>query len=207
MSFLNPGSRPEGGFTLIEVLVTVAILAILIGIVALTFSSTTRILEAVQQDGGLEHRARICLGLITDDMLMARLQRRFPWSTRNGEFDGQPADMVAFVSASHVRYRDNAPEADLTRVLYVREGDRLSRISLRNLYGVLPGALERVDLATGVVAFNVRYYDGTLLAWVDEWDEDRKVLPRAVRIELTLRNSRKETRTFTDWVAIPAQSL
>jgi hypothetical protein len=65
-----------------------------------------------------------------------------------------------------------------------------------------------VDLVTGVVSFNVRYYDGDILAWVDEWHaQDKKVLPRAVRIELTLRNSRKETRTFTDWVVIPAQSL
>ena len=207
MSFLSRSHPHEDGFTLIEVLLTVATLAIVTTLVALTFSTTFGILQTMEQEHGPEHQARICLMLIREDLMMARLQKRFPWSTRNGEHDGQPADLLAFVSASHVRYRDNAPEADLTRVLYTRDGDRLTRFSLRNLYGVLPGSLERVDLATGVVAFNVRYYDGTSSVWVDEWDgQSKKGLPRAVMIELTLLNSRNEPRTFLDWAMIPSQS-
>ncbi|MEP6600561.1 MAG: type II secretion system protein GspJ [Nitrospirota bacterium] len=206
MSFWTPANR-EDGFTLIEVLVAVAILAVLASLVSLTFSSTFRILHATEDAHGREHQARTCLTLITEDLMMARLHGRFPWNTRNAERDGQPSDLLAFVSASHVRYRPNVPEADLTRVLYTREGDRLARFSLRNLYGVLPAALERVDVATGVVAFNVRYYDGVSSVWVDEWDgQSRKTLPRAVMIELTLLNSRQEARTFVEWAVIPAQS-
>lgn len=201
-------AHPEGGFTLIEVLVTVAILAILATLVSLTFDSTFRIIRASEDGHEREHQARICLMLMTQDFMMARLQRRLPWSTRNEEHDGQPADLVAFVSASHVRYRPNASEADLTRVLYTREGDRLVRMSLRNLYGVVPSALERVDVATGVVAFNIRYYDSVSSTWIDEWDgQSRKGLPRAVMIELTLLNHRKEPRLFVNWAMIPAQSL
>lgn len=208
MSSWTGSAHPEGGFTLIEVLVTVGILAILATLAALTLESTFRIVRASEDGHDREHQARICLALIAQDLMMARLQRRFPWSTRNAEREGQPSDVLAFVSASHVRYRPNAAEADLTRVLYTREGDRLIRVSLRNIFGVLPAALERVEVATGVAAFNVRYYDSVSSAWVDEWDgQSRKVLPRAVMIELTLLNSRKEPRLFVNWATIPAQSL
>lgn len=208
MSSWTQSDHSEGGFTLIEVLVSAAILAILATLVSLTFESTFRMIRASEDTHDREHQARICLALITQDLMMARLQRRFPWSTRNGELDGQPSDLVAFVSASHIRYRPNASEADLTRVLYTREGDRLVRISLRNIFGVLPAALERVEVATGVVSFNIRYYDSASASWVDEWEgRSRKNLPRAVMIELTLLNTRKEPRLFVNWAMIPAQSL
>lgn len=208
MSSLSPSRNSEAGYTLIEIVVAIAILAILATMVSLTFSSTSRIVEAIDEEHGREHQARICLTRITEELMMARLQRRFPWSARNGERDGRPADLLAFVSASHVRYRPDVAEADLTRVLYTREGDRLARFSLRNLQGLVPQAVERVDLATGVTAWNLRYYDGALRAWVDEWDEQsRKSLPRAVMIELTLINARNEPKTFFDWVVIPEQSL
>ena len=202
------GNRREAGYTLIEVLVGVAILAVLSAMMSLTFSSTFRLVRTMEEEQGREHQARICLSLLTEELMMARKHPRFPWRTGNGEHDGQPADLLAFISAGHGRYHENAHETDLTRVLYARDGDRLARVSLRNLGGLVPEAIERIDLATGVVAFDLRYYDEALREWVDEWDgQSRKSLPRAVMIRLTLMNNRLESRSFIDWVVIPAQSL
>ena len=197
----------QAGYTLIEVLVSVAVLAVVMTMVSLTFSSTVQMVHTATEDQGQEHLARTCLSLIAEDLMMARKHPRFPWSTRNGAFEGQPADLLAFVSTGHVS-GDTLQEAGLSRVLYAREGDRLSRLTLRNLYGAFPEAIERIDLATGVAAFDVRYYDEALRTWVDDWDgKVRKSLPRAVMIQLTLMNSRQERRTYIEWATVSARYL
>lgn len=208
MYFLNQKPPRQGGYTLIEVLLSVAILAVVMTMVSLTFSSTVRMVRTVNEEQEREHEARMCLSLIAEDLMMARQHPRFPWSTRNGEYEGQPADLLAFISTGHAWNGENTLEAGLRRVLYAREGDRLSRLTLRNLQGAFPGSIERIDLTTGVAGFDLLYYDETLQEWVDEWDEEaRKSLPRAVMIQLTLMNSRAETRLFVDWAVVPAQVL
>jgi general secretion pathway protein J len=196
------------GFTLIEVLMAVTILSTLATLVYLSFTGTLRILEVVQEDGGRVRMARISLGLMAQELAMGRFQPSVPWIGRNADQEGRAADMLVLASTSHVRYRSNAPEADLIRVAYIREGDRLLRFSVRSLYDVTMDSIEQIELASGVLAFNVRYFDPVLLAWVDEWDgQTRTTLPTAVMIELTLENARKEAQVYREWVMIPVQSL
>ena len=211
----RPGthSRPhtvsvsEAGFTLIEILLAVAILATVSVLVSLSFSSTFRMLEAVEDDGGREHLARSCLTVIAQDLTTVRQQATAPWIGRNGDLNGQPADILAFVSAGQVRSQPNAPESDLTRVLYAREGARLVRIATINPYIFTPEAVEQVDLATGVAGFNVRYYDRAAQTWLDVWEgQGRTTPPAAVLVEITLLNARKEARTYTTYVSIPSQA-
>lgn len=200
-------TRREGGFTLIELLVAVAILATLVTLVSLSFSSTFTILEAVNEEQGRSHQARLCLSRIADELIMARRQATSPWIGRNGDQNGQPSDFLTFVSTSHVRNRANAPETDLTRVLYAREGTRLLRFARPNLYGLPQPVAEQVELAQGVVGFNLRYYDRVLSAWVDEWDgRNRNELPTAIMIELTFDHARNKPHTFTEWVTLPGQA-
>jgi type II secretion system protein J len=208
MCFWSQRLRRQAGYTLIEVLISVAILAVVMTMVSLTFSSTVRMVHTVNEEQGQEHQARTCLSLMAEDLMMARKHPRFPWSTRNGELEGQPADLLAFVSTGHASGDETRQEAGLSRVLYTRDGGRLSRLTLRNLHGAFPEAIERIDLATGVAAFDLRYYDDTLQKWVDEWDgKVRKSLPRAVMIQLTLMNSRQERRTYIEWATVSARYL
>jgi type II secretion system protein J len=208
MSFWSQRLRHQTGYTLIEVLISVAILAVVMTMVSLAISSTIRMVQSVNEEQVLEHQARTCLALMNDDLMMARKHPRFPWSTKNSELEGQPADILAFVSTGHASGDGNSQEAGLSRVLYTREGGRLFRLTLRNLYGAFPEAVERIELATGVAAFDLRYYDETLRAWVDEWDgKVRKSLPRAVMIQLTLVNSRQERRLYMQWATVSARYL
>ena len=208
MFFWSQKPRRQAGYTLIEVLISVAILAVVMTMVSLTFLSTVQMVHIVNEEQGQEHLARTCLSLMAEDLMMARKHPRFPWITRNGEFDGQSADLLAFVFTGHASGGENMQESGLSRVLYAREGDRLSRLTLRNLQGVVPEGIERIDLATGVVAFDLRYYDDTLRKWVDEWDgKVRKSLPRAVMIQLTLMNSGQERRTYIEWATVSARYL
>jgi type II secretion system protein J len=219
MSFWNRNVRPkpvspsshchsitsDSGFTLTEVLLAVAILAVVSVLVSVSFTTTFRMLEIVEDDGGREHMARSCLTLIAHDLTTARQQMSSPMIGRNGDMNGQPADVLAFLSAGQLRSRPNAQESDLTRVLYAREDNRLVRIATANPYIVTAESVERLDVAVGVAAFNVRYYDRALQVWTDVWEgQGRTTLPTAVRIELTLLNARKEPRTYTEYVTIPA---
>lgn len=221
MSWRNPSNHPgrcrarrerarvadERGFTLIELLIAVGILAVLATLVSLSFSGTFKILEAVEADQGRAHQARLCLSRMADEVMMARGDAASPWIGRSEDQNGQPADILAFVSTGHVRTRANAPETDLTRVLYAREGTRLLRLARTNLYELPSPATELVEVAQGVTGFNLRYYDRQLGGWVDEWDgRIRREMPIAVMIELTLSNTANESRTFTEWVTIPAQA-
>jgi hypothetical protein len=89
----------------------------------------------------------------------------------------------------------------------LREVNNIRRIAGVNAYIFTPDAVEQVDLATGVAGFNVRYYDRAAQLWVDVWDgQGRTTLPAAVMIELTLLNSRKQPRTYTQYVLIPSQA-
>lgn len=204
----GPHSTDEGGFTLIELLVAVAILALLLTLTSLSFSSTFRILEAVEEDRGRAHQARLCLSRMADELMMARKEAGTSWIGRSEDQNGQPADMLVFVSSSYVRTRADAPQAGLTHVLYAREGTRLLRLATgSNLNGPSGPAIEQMEMAQGVAGFNLRYYDRTLGTWVDEWDgRIRGEVPTAVMMELTLSNARNETRTFTQWVTILVQA-
>lgn len=206
MCFRSQTLHRQAGYTLVEVLISVGILAMMMTMVSTTLSTIVKMTQTAEAEHSQERQARICLSLLAEDLMTARVHPRFPWSTKNSEFEGQPADLLAFVSTGHASASET--DARLSRVLYTREGDRLSRLVLRNLQGAIPEAIERIDLATGVISFDLRYYDDTTRKWVDEWDgRVRKSLPRTVMIELTLMNSRHERRTFTEWATITARYL
>jgi type II secretion system protein J len=203
MHFMRFARPREAGFTLIEVLTAVALLGLMMTLVSWSLSSTFRIVEGLEEHQDVDHQARMALVFIRDDLMMSQSIRRFPWRGQNGGTDGHPGDELAFVSSSY-KAQGMKPEADLTQVLYVREGARLTRFALNNIFASAPEAVERTDLADGVIAFNIRYYDGSVNAWTDEWNRrDWKSLPKAVMVELTLQTARHGHRTFREWVVIP----
>jgi general secretion pathway protein J len=206
-SMRRPVGPGERGFTLIELLMAIAILGIMTAMVSLSFSGALRLRDAMEDNGGRDRMARACLSLLADELTLARTLPGAPWLGKNGEADGRPADQLAFVSAGHVRARPDAPESDISRVLYTRLGGSLVRVALSNPYLSGLNGVERTDVATGVTALNIRYYDAKLSAWTDDWDSVKKsMLPAAVLIELTLEDARKEPVTFTQWITLPRQS-
>jgi len=197
---------PQAGFTLVEVLLAVAVLALVSVLISMSFTSTFHMLDAFRDEGDREHVARSCLSLIAQDLVTARRQTTSPFTGRNGDISGQPSDILAFSSAGHRRSQPNALETELTRVLYVRDEARLVRYEIVNPYIFTVDAVEQVELATGVAGFNVRYYDRSAKAWQDAWGgEGRTTLPGAAMIELTSLNARKAPRTYTAYVSFPWQ--
>src|SRR5574337_555982 len=161
-------SSAESGFTLVEALLAIALLATMGAIVFGSLVTTTQVVEAGRAAATREQTVRRVLRLMAEELSISVKEATYPWVGMNGTQDGQPADTLAFMTVSDGFGAQAARESDQLRVIYTREGDRLIRFVRRNLYGLTEESIEQVDLATKVRGFNVRYYHAPGRMWVDE---------------------------------------
>ena len=205
MSFRRAPQGSEEGFTLVEVLLAVSLIAMMATLVFGSLYMTTSAIEAARAKSTDEQIVRRTLSLMIDELAVSESRATGPWMGINDQRDGQPADSVAFLTMGQFRGADSAKDTELVRIVYTREGDRLLRFSRRNLYGLTDESVEKVELATKVKGFNVRYYDGKSQLWLDEWDSRGKPgTPKAILIELTLLQGKEEPVTVRQWVSVGA---
>ena len=205
MSFRQTPQGSEEGFTLIEILLAVSLIAMMATLVFGSLYVTTSTMDAARSKSSDEQIVRRTLSLMIDELAVSESRATGPWIGINDQRDGQPADSVAFLTMGQFRGADSAKDTELVRIVYTREGDRLLRFSRRNLYSLTDESIEKVELATKVKGFNVRYYDGKSRLWLDEWDSRGKPgTPKAILLELTLLQGKEEPVTVRQWVAIGA---
>ncbi|TMQ30117.1 MAG: prepilin-type N-terminal cleavage/methylation domain-containing protein [Nitrospirae bacterium] len=204
MSFRRAPQGSEGGFTLIEILLAVSLVAMMATLVFGSLYVTMSAIEAARANSANEQIVRSTLRVMTDELSIGVGQATGPWMGINGQQDGQPADSVAFLTMGQFRGVDSAKDTELVRIVYTREGDRLLRFVRRNLYGLTDESVEQVELATKVKGFNVRYYDRKSNLWLDEWDGRARESPKAILLELTLLQEKAELQTVRQWVAVGA---
>jgi general secretion pathway protein J len=205
MSFRQTPLRSEGGFTLIEVLLAVSLVAMMATLVFGSLYVTTSAIDSARANSVSEQVVRSTLRVMTDELSVGVARASGPWMGVNGQQDGQPADSVAFLTMGQFRGTESNTDTELVRIVYAREGDRLLRFVRRNLYGITDESIEQVELARKVTGFNVRYYDGKNNLWVDEWDgRGRSGTPKAVLLELTMVQENAEPQTIRQWVAVGA---
>ena len=205
MSLPASPSSPQAGFTLVEVLVAIALLATIGAIVFGSLVTTTRVVDAGREHAAREQTVRRILRIMADEVSISTRIQSFPWVGMNGTQEGQPADTIAFLGISDGIGALAAKESELIRVVYTREGDRLIRFSRRNLYGLTDESLDQVELANRVKGFNVRYFDGQTRVWTDEWLTTSK-LPKALLIEVTFQTPDADPWTVREWVTIGTSS-
>jgi general secretion pathway protein J len=205
MSFRQAPRRSEAGFTLVEVLLAVSLVAMMATLVFGSLYVTTSAIDAARANSANEQIVRSTLRVMIDELSVGVSPSTGPWMGINGQQDGQPADSVAFLTMGQFRGAESTKDTELVRIVYTREGDRLLRFVRRNLYGLTDESVEQVELATKVKGFNVRYYDGKSRLWVDEWDgRGQPGAPKVVLIELTLLQANAELQTVRQWVAVGA---
>jgi general secretion pathway protein J len=201
MSFRQP---PENGFTLVEVLLAVSLVAMMATLVFGSLYVTMSAIETARANSANEQIVRSTLRVMADELSVSESREVGPWMGINGLLDGRPADSVAFLTMGQYRGAESAKDTELVRIVYTREGDRLLRFVRRNLYGLTDESVELVELATKVKGFNVRYYDGKSKVWLDEWTGRGTDSPKAILIELTLLQDKAELQTVRQWVSVGA---
>lgn len=207
MFFKRCKAHARAGFTLIEVLLVVAILGTISAMVFGALASTMRVIENVRDDQGWGSLTRATLQFMANELSAGYRSPSVPWVGQSSQQNGQPADTLAFLSTAQERSGVNARETEISRVVYTREGARLVRFARRNLFGLTDESIEQIELLDGVIGFKIRYYDTVSQTWIDQWDGRlRGALPRAVMIELTIQRPTRQPETFLHWVTIPTLS-
>jgi general secretion pathway protein J len=205
MSFRRAPQSSEDGFTLVEVLLAVSLVAMMATLVFGSLYVTTSAIDAARANSANEQIVRSTLRVMIDELSVGVGPETSPWMGINGQQGGQPADSVAFLTMGQFRGAESTKETEMVRIVYTREGDRLLRFVRKNLYGLTDESVEQVELATKVKGFNVRYYDDKSRLWVDEWDgRGRPGTPKALLIELTVLLENAELQTVRQWVAVGA---
>jgi general secretion pathway protein J len=204
MSFRQVPRGFEDGFTLVEVLLAVSLVAMMATLVFGSLYVTLSAIDTARANSANEQIVRSTLHLMTDELSFGEGRTTFPWTGINGQWDGQPADSIAFLTMGQFRGAESAKDTELVRIVYTREGDRLLRFARKNLYGLTDESIEQVELATKVKGFNVRYYDGKGNLWLDEWSGRGQESPKVILLELTLLLEKEELLTVRQWVAVGA---
>ena len=204
MSFRQAPRDSEGGFTLIEILLAVSLVAMMATVVFGSLYVTISAIDAARVKSADEQIVRSTLRLMIDELSVSVGHPIGPWMGINGQYEGRPADSVAFLTMGQFRGAESAKDTELVRIVYTREGDRLLRFVRRNLYGLTDESVEQVELATKVKGFNVRYYDGKSNLWLDEWTGRGSEPPKAILLEITLLQEKAELQTVRQWVAVGA---
>ena len=198
-----PPLLAAGGFTLLEVVISVAILAVILTIVYNTFNSSMKAFTAMENEGDAYAQARIVLNRMREEIESIYFSPSEKSNTGllgedRDEYD-LPADSLHFTSLSHIRWAKDSRESELCEIGYYLEKDEETGFLFRredwNVDGTLEEGGRPLELAEGVDGLNFRYYDGK--EWVDEWDSRiKKGVPKAIEVELIMRDPRRTRITF-----------
>ncbi len=192
--------RTRAGFTLLEVVVALGILALIASLTFSTIASALNTRDMLEADDAVNQSARIAMARIRRDLSLAYLTKNTSAvNTYRTLFVGQNSDpdRVWFASLAHQRLYRGARESDQTEVTYWTEDDpdtRGAKVLLRREAPRIDQEPERdgaiAPLAYDVVSFDLRYLDSQTAEWKDEWDttgvDTPNRLPRAVQVALVL---------------------
>ena len=201
------------GFTLIEVMIAVAILALIGGLVGGQISSAynlkTRTEAADQRNqeirGALQRMQReISMAFLSDHYDRQRFQER-PSVFKGEHHFGE--DKLTFTSFAHERLYKDAKESDQAIFAYTVEDEPggAGRGIYRRVNPIIDDQWDRGGdkelMVPDVVGLQLEYWDAKDRQWREEWDagsvERQGVLPPRVRITLTANDETGKERKYT----------
>ena len=211
------GRENTGGFTLVEVMISVAILAI---ISSLIFGSFSRVFEArdlVAEVQDRYHNVRVALERLSREISMAFIydcrEQDTPMGDRRHQtlFKSESTgkiDRLVMTTFSHLRMTRDTNESDLNVLVYYGEDDPdepsktnlIRREKVRIDDEPEEGGVEMI-MCHDIESLKYELWDDTKQDWVDEWDcsqiERLNQLPRLVRISLVVKDEFGQEIPFT----------
>lgn len=193
------------GFTLLEILIVIAILGIIFYIINEVFLRTAVSSEEIISGNIVYQRARTALLKMTTELeqtyLLTRRKANFTiFSGINRTQEGWPRDILHFTATSHERLAADVKESDLCELSYfILQDPETKTLTLWHREDANPDE-EKLsggvvyELAENVLGLDFAYYNGE--EWVEEWDSTENGLPKAVRIALTLADEKNKPHTF-----------
>ncbi len=205
------------GFTLLEIIVAVAITAMIGVTIAMAFTSGFKAKELVESEAEQYRGLRTTLDRMVREIGAAFVSDRYD-QRRYRDQNDRPTnfigtrDKLIFTSMAHQRLYADAKESDQMVVEYgvhastqkgVRNQQDLMRRENPNVYGedkMDHGGVEEV-LLENVKRVEFSYWDSDQKDWVNDWDtrklEKKSILPTRVRITLVRADENGHEQRYT----------
>jgi len=205
------------GFTLLEILIAIAILALVVSSLYGAYSGTLDTTEMVESIRDVDQVARLALMQMVDDFKCLYYQKageedkESPYSFGGvTEAEGEGGAIVAFATTSRLDFGMTFPSQRINRVSYIMEkqpdNEKLYRLVRKELpFADLSGGREEisVEIADGVESLSLTYFDKDGQQF-SQWDSKTEgLLPRLVHIRLQMAG--EKSRLFATSVAIREQ--
>jgi len=213
---VNSAGGCTHGFTLIEVLVSIFIGAIVLSVLYASFFQIISAKDTVESELEFYHEARVILARLREDLTTA-YPRGMVYSPSGGSkydfFTGKEEgknSSVSFISFSD-RQVLNSTASDQAQIGYylqpIPDSDLFSLVRVENpLFGSDSGGV-RYPISEHIVEFNLAYMTSEG-EFVKEWNSLQSgSLPRAVELTLVMRNPRGEDVLFNSLVLLPLANL
>ena len=199
-------SSPRG-FTLVEILVAIAILAVVLSTIYVSYLSTMRIVKSLEYGDEIYYMARITLERMVLDLQSACKEKdAYEFSTLQDSTGKLPLKGVTFLSRAHLDFSGPGDSMAVAQISYELEGDPESggfsivrRDVLRQGQGREGG--EGHLLCRRLQFVNLRFYDANGREYT-LWDSragseaQRNSIPSAVLIELDFINPDDAARPY-----------
>ncbi len=193
------------GFTLIEVLISIAILAAITSLLFGAFAALKRSKDGLSRTQDRQREARLAMARMTRELQSAYLSAHMPLNQAllvqktifKGE-RGTPGDRVDFTAFANARLERDSHVSDQCELSYYSSpnpdgsgtNDLVRRIDTE--LDLLPTKGGKVEvLATDIDLFDLQYLDAQTGQWQESWDTTQTTgqldrLPLQVRIILVL---------------------
>lgn len=228
MSARRPDLRGCGGFTLVDVLIAIGILAGISAAMFIIFANSARLQETSNDQAELSKMGRIALSRMEREIGLAFLSANKKAQPGGGDNpddtfetifygeDSDPFDKLHFTTRSHRKLYRDSKECSLTEVSYYEETDDQSRY-----FKLMHREEDRIDgepteggelmvLARSVKKLNFRYFDDQKNEWLEEWDtlgtDELNRLPRSVEVTLVIADEDGIETAWTTKIMMAARN-
>lgn len=190
-------------FTLVELIVATTLTVLVAGSTVAILRSTSAACQRADKQLELQQQARSGVLAIATALRNAHRQSDKDTSLEGLDdwLEDAPADRIRFFTVSHKTIRLGQPESDVKECQFF-----LTELPDRDLPALMrrtdPTRNERPDdggvielVAENVLGLNLTYHDS--IAWRDDWPEDTRDWPVAVRIELAVMSETEPRKVWT----------
>jgi type II secretion system protein J len=195
-------------FSLIEILIAAALLALMGGLILQSLSSTIDAKDVIETTSNRHQQVRQAMTRMVDELAMAYLSnhvaRTSPEVRSETGFKGE-GDRVDFTGFGYVPRVEDQKRSDQRQLSYfLGDDERTQTKSLRrreqaNIDDDFEQGGRELTLLANVQEFEVSYFDTQKDNWSEKWDAagtEANRLPQRVKIKVVAVMEDNETKTF-----------